>query len=234
MIKHNNDAPEYTGSVLRRTDDKPGLIRRTSGVNLVFIAMTTTFRNNRAMRICRLNLLALLFLVPMALQNPATHAQTAPAPSTANSTDKVLHPTELDALVPPAVFFQGQTATTQKRNSGGVRFAGGSLMFAMKVDTGGYSSSIQERYQTYLITETTLNIDGHKLPPGAYGVGFIGDNKFLVMDLGGHDIFTATSQRDDEMKRPTPLQVLTDPSHGFRLYSGRTFVVFNRSADSVK
>lgn len=183
------------------------------------------------MRICRLNLLALLLLVPMALQNPAVHAQTAPAASTTNSTDILLHPADLETLIPPAVFFQGQTATVQKRNSGGVRFAGGPLMFAMKVDTGGYSSSIQERYQTYLVTEVALDIDGHKLPPGAYGVGSIGD-KFLVMDLGGHDIFTATSQHDNEMKRPTPLQVQADPTHGYRLYSGRTFVVFSRSPDS--
>jgi hypothetical protein len=30
------------------------------------------------------------------------------------------------------------------------------------------------------------------------------------------------------MKRPMPLQVTTDPSGGFRLYSGRRFVQFNK------
>jgi hypothetical protein len=186
------------------------------------------------MRICRLSLLALLWIVPMALPNPMALAQTASNASTTNTTDILLHPADLDALIPPAVYFQGQSATVQKRNSGGVHFAGGPFMFAVKVDTGGYSSSIQERYQTYLITEVALDIDGHKLPAGAYGVGFVGDNKFLVMDLGGHDLFTANSQRDDAMSRPMPLQVQADPAHGYRLYSGRNFVVFNRIADPGK
>jgi hypothetical protein len=182
------------------------------------------------MRICRLSLLALLLIVPMTLQNPTALAQTAPAASTTNSTDTILHPADLDALIPPSVFFRGQTATVQKRNSGGVHFAGGPFMFAVKVDTGGYSTSIQEKYQTYFITETALNIGGHTLPPGAYGVGFIANDKFLVMDLGGNDLFTAASQHDEGMSRPTPLQVQADPTHGYRLYSGRDFIVFNRSA----
>ena len=104
-------------------------------------------------------------------------------------------------------------------------------MFAVKVDTGGYSSSIQEKYQTYFITEVPLDIDGHKLAPGAYGVGFVGD-KFLVMDLGGHDLFTAHAQRDNVIARPTPLQVQADPTHGYRLYTGRDFVVFTRLPDA--
>ncbi len=183
------------------------------------------------MRIHRLCLLALLLIAPMALRNATSLAQTG---SKTPPADTVLHPADLDALVPPSVFFQGITATTQKRNSGGVRFAGGPLMFAMKVDTGGYSSAVQERYQTYLITETALEIDGHKLPAGAYGVGFIANNKFLVMDVGGRDLFTATSHHDDAMARPTPLQVQADPTHGYRLYTGRDFVVFTRIPASAK
>jgi hypothetical protein len=180
------------------------------------------------MRIRRLSLLALLLILLIALQTSTALAQT---PQTA--TDTILHPPDLDALIPPAVFFRGQTATVQKRNSGGVHFAGGPFMFAVKVDTGGYSSSIQEKYQTYFISEVPLDIDGHKLPPGAYGVGFVG-NKFLVMDLGGNELFTATSQRDEAIARPTPLQVQADPAHGYRLYGGRDFVIFARSSGSAK
>ncbi|HEY6376962.1 MAG TPA: hypothetical protein VIX90_15690, partial [Edaphobacter sp.] len=211
----NIDAPEYKGFTSKELS----------------IAIAATFRNNRAMRISRFTMLALLLIAPMALRNSTTLAQTG---SKTPTTDVVLHSADLDALVPPSVFFQGITATTQKRNSGGVRFAGGPLMFAMKVDTGGYSSAVQEKYQTYLITETALDIGGHKLPAGAYGVGFIANNKFLVMDLGGNDIFTVTSQHDDAMTRPTPLQVQADPTHGFRLYTGRDFVAFNRSPASTK
>jgi len=147
----------------------------------------------------------------------------------------VLRAADLETLLPPAVFFNGQSATVQKRNSGGVRFAGGAVMFATKVDTGGYSSSIQERYQAYLVTEVALTIGSNRLPPGAYGVGFINNSKFVVMDVGAHDLFVADSQRDDALPRPTPLQVLADRApQSYRLYGGRTFVVFSRASEPGK
>jgi hypothetical protein len=108
-------------------------------------------------------------------------------------------------------------------------------MFVTKVDTGGYSTSVQERYQSYLINEAPITIAGNRLPPGAYGIGFIGNNKFVVMDIGGHDLFMADSQRDDALPRPTPLQVLADKTpQSYRLYSGRTFVTFSRASDTGK
>jgi hypothetical protein len=96
------------------------------------------------------------------------------------------------------------------------------------VDTSGYSSQVQEKYQAYLITESALNIDGHRLAPGAYGCGFIGGDSFVVMDIGGHDLFTAHSTRDVDLHRPTPLQIVAAPgaSGDFRLYAGRNYVSF--------
>jgi hypothetical protein len=183
------------------------------------------------MQICRSSLFALLLLAPVSWSASSTFAQTA-APNAANT---ILHAADLDSLLPPAVYFKGQSATIQKRNSAGVRFNDGAIMFATKVDTGGYSSSIQERYQAYLITEVSLAIGENRLPPGAYGIGFIGNNKFVVMDLGGHDLFVADSQHDDALPRPNPLQILADPTpQHFRLYSGRAFVVFSRISEPPK
>jgi hypothetical protein len=55
------------------------------------------------------------------------------------------------------------------------------------------------------------------------------------MDIGGHDLFMADSQRDDALPRPTPLQVLADKTpQSYRLYSGRTFVTFSRASDTGK
>ena len=85
-------------------------------------------------------------------QQPAT---TKPA-GQVKPTPGVLHPADLDGLIPPSVFFKGQSATVQLRNSGGVRFADGAIMFVIKVDTGGYSTSIQERYQDYLVSAKFL------------------------------------------------------------------------------
>lgn len=101
-------------------------------------------------------------------------------------------------------------------------------MLATLVDTSGYSTDIQAKYQAYFVTEVPIKIAGESLPAGVYGVGFIADNKFVVTDVGAHDLLTVSSGNDNEIKRPTPLKVTTDPSGGFRLYEGRRFVVFNR------
>ena len=73
-----------------------------------------------------------------------------------------------------------------------------------------------------------VKIGGQSLPAGVYGVGFIGDNKFVVTDIGAHDVFTVSSSTDDEMKRPMPMQVTIDPNGGFRLYAGRRYVTFTK------
>jgi hypothetical protein len=141
--------------------------------------------------------------------------------------DTVLPPAEATKLLPASVFFRGQSATTQLRNSGGVKFADGMYVLSTLVDTSGYSSDVQSKYQAYLITEVPIKIEGHDLPAGIYGVGFIADNKFNVLDVGAHDLFTVTSKTDAELKRPVPLKVTADAG-GFRLYEGRKFVTFAR------
>lgn len=161
-------------------------------------------------------------------------SQTSPVTTaTPDSFPRILNATEAAPFLPPAVFFRGQSASTQTRNSAGVQFSKDALLLATLVDTSGYSSSIQEKYQAYLITEVPVEFDGHRLPPGSYGFGFIAGDNFIVMDIGGHDLFTAKSARDATLRRPTPLQILNSPSspHHFRLYAGRNFVEF-RSAES--
>jgi hypothetical protein len=156
----------------------------------------------------------------------------AQADSTVSSSAAVLTAAETQKIFPPSVFFKGQTAPSQGRNSGGVRLADKRMMLVSLVDNSGYSSQVQERYQAYLITEATLDIDGHKLPPGAYGCGFLSGDKFVVMDIAGSDLFVAHSTNDAEMRRPTPLQVKADSASAdlYRLYAGRNFVAFRIAA----
>jgi hypothetical protein len=140
----------------------------------------------------------------------------------------LLGPADVANILPASVFFRGQSAPVQNRNSGGVRFEDKSLTLVSLVDNSGYSSQIQEKYQAYLITESALDIDGHRLAPGAYGCGFLNDSSFVVMDIGGHDLFTAHAIHDGELHRPTPLQVMAAPNGQgrYRLYAGRNFVNF--------
>jgi hypothetical protein len=133
-------------------------------------------------------------------------------------------------LLPEKVFFRGQIAPVQARNTGGVRYADGFLVFAGLVDSSGYSTGIREKYQAYLINEVPIEIGGQTLKPGAYGIGFLDGGKFVVMDLGANDVLQAASMKDTEMKRPVPLQFVAGSGAGnCRLYHGRDYIEFHRA-----
>ncbi len=145
-----------------------------------------------------------------------------------SAADTVLKSADLAKQFPPSVYYVGQTAPVQMRNTGGVKFADGHYVLAGLVDTSGYSSGVAAKYQGYLIVEVPITIGGQKLPAGAYGFGFLDGGKFLVTDLGGNDVLTASSANDAALTRPRPLQVTTDPAGGFRLYAGKAYVQFSR------
>lgn len=142
--------------------------------------------------------------------------------------DTILKPADTQKLLPASVYYKAQSAPTQLRNSSGIKFSDGYYVLATLVDTSGYSSDIQSKYQAYFITEIPLKFGAQNLPAGIYGVGFIEGNKFVVTDVGAHDIFSIGSETDEAIKRPMPLEILADPSEGFRLYAGRKFVKFAR------
>jgi hypothetical protein len=173
--------------------------------------------------------LALLTLVLFgSIAAPLSVAQGAPAKP---GQETLLKASEITpALFPDKVFFRGKTAASQLRNSGGVRFADGMYFLAALVDNSGYSTAIKEKYQAYILTEVALEIGGTKLPAGAYGIGWLKDGKFVVMDLGAHDIFSVDSKHDDGMKHAVPLQVVAGGSAGsYLLYSGRDSVEVRRA-----
>jgi hypothetical protein len=152
----------------------------------------------------------------------------APGAIAAQSDATVLKPAEMQKLMPATVFYRGQSATTQLRNSGGVKFADGFYVLATLVDTSGYSTDVAAKYQAYFIVEVPIKLGGQNLPAGIYGVGFIADNKFVVTDVGAHDVLSVDSATDAGIKRPMPLQVLADPGGGLRLYAGRRYVTISR------
>jgi hypothetical protein len=158
----------------------------------------------------------------------ATIIAAPPRTTAQQGSGTVLKAADAQKLLPASVYYAGQSATTQLRNSGGVRFADGHYVLATLVDTSGYSTGIAAKYQGYFIAEVPLQLGGQSLPAGVYGIGFIADDKFVVTDVGAHDVLTVSTSNDAAMKRPTPLQVQADPSGGFRLYAGRRYVSFTR------
>jgi hypothetical protein len=156
----------------------------------------------------------------------AAAMMAAPVRSLAQG-DTILKPTDTQKLLPASVYYKAQSAPTQLRNSAGIKFSDGYYLLTTMVDTSGYSSDVASKYQAYFITEVPLKFGSENLPAGVYGVGFVG-GKFVVTDVGAHDVFSAEAGSDDALKRPMPLQIMADPSGGFRLYAGRKFVKFAR------
>jgi hypothetical protein len=181
---------------------------------------------NRSLQALRVTVFSLLiFAVFMAARSASTQAPAAtPAPG-------LLNRTEAAAILPDKVFFHGQSAGVQGRNSGGVRLADGKLILLAIVDTAGYSSAIQQTYQAYLLTEVPLRINDKTLAPGAYGFGFVAKNSMVVMDIGGNELLRAGTVSDAALARPTPLQLVADPAspNRYRLYLGRSYVTLSPS-----
>jgi hypothetical protein len=168
----------------------------------------------------------------------STLASGAQMPVSANSNPaKVLPPGVLDrvqaaAILPQTVYFRGQTASIQGRNSSGIKLPDGRLVLFALVDTAGYASAIQQTYQAYLITEEAVTIGDQTLAAGAYGFGFLADNRMVVMDIGGKEVLHTLTTKDTALGRPNPLQVLADPATSrFRLYLGRSYVTVGPAAD---
>lgn len=169
-----------------------------------------------------------LLLVLLGVAPALCHAQMASAPASVSAASLpagVLHREQAGAILPATVFFKGQTAAIQARNSGGIKFGDGKLLLAGLVDSSGYASSVQEVYQAYLLVETPILFGGQRLPAGAYGFGFLPDSHAVVMDIGGTTLLRVATAHDADLRRPMPLQILDDAAgHGYKLYLGRSYV----------
>jgi hypothetical protein len=137
---------------------------------------------------------------------------------------QILSGDALKKVVPTTYFFAGQSAPVQTRNSVALKTAGGHFVLAGLVDTSGYSTAIQEKYQGFFITESKLTFDGGTLEPGQYGFGFK-DGKFLVMNVAATDLLSVGTKNDDQLKHAVPLKLEKD-GDGYRLYAGKNYVGF--------
>src|SRR5258707_13225028 len=119
---------------------------------------------------------------------------------------QILTGEQVKKLAPNSYYFAGQSAAVQVRNTAGLKNSAGKVVLAGLVDTSGYSTAIQEKYQGFLITETKLSFDGGTLEPGQYGFGFK-DGKFLVMNVASTDLFSAGTKNDDQLKNAVRLKL---------------------------
>jgi len=136
----------------------------------------------------------------------------------------ILAGADLTRVIPTSFYFQGLNAPTQMRNSAAARFGKDRYVISGLVDTSGYSADIRAKYVGFLITDSTVTLNGESLAPGAYGFGFATEGKMTVMDLGGKDLLSVSVTNDKALRRPRPLMMAADPG-GVRLYNGKDYVV---------
>ncbi len=169
---------------------------------------------NKLARIAVFTMVAALSVVQLCAQDAARPSILKPG---------LLSAADVKGISPSTYYYAGHAASVQMRNVVGIRTQDGKNILAGMVDTSGYSTGIQQKYQGFFITEAKIRIEGTELIPGQYGFGFMND-RFVLTNVAAEDILSVSAKMDDQMKRPVPLKV-TDENGGYRLYAGKKFVV---------
>ncbi|MEW5974198.1 MAG: hypothetical protein AB1898_00185 [Acidobacteriota bacterium] len=136
----------------------------------------------------------------------------------------VLSGNDLAKVVPAGFYFEGRSGPTQMRNAGAVRFGANRHLIAALVDTSGYSSDVQAKYEGFLISDSKVKLGDTELSVGAYGFSFTKDGKMNILDLAGSTLHVLSAMRDDAIRTPQPLTVRKEGGE-LRLYRGRSYVV---------
>ena len=164
------------------------------------------------------NLITLLILMlSVAGLSHGIHAQ---------SKYEVLTGDALKRIVPTSFYIAGQSAETQQRNTAAAQIGKDRFIVVGLVDTSGYSTEIQGKYEGFLITDSPVRVGGRLLGTGAYGFGF-SKSGLNIFDLGSRQILTVKVAEDAEMKRPRPLMMSSD-AKGIRLYKGKLYALITK------
>jgi hypothetical protein len=130
--------------------------------------------------------------------------------------------------LPKEFYLEGNAIPTQERNAALLKTpAGARVLFAL-IDTTGYSSQIQQKYEGMLITEGNLSLCGTVVGVGSYGFGYTKlpptsteDGKFFLYNQAGEKVAECATKKDAEIKQPNPLHVMVEKGKPAKLYLGR-------------
>lgn len=173
-----------------------------------------------------------LFIVEVGLALTGDGQQ---APRTIAPDGAVLPAVEVDKFLPGTLFFGGEQLFVESRNSEGIRFPHDLYTLAALLDASGHASDTNTEHLACLLTEVPLDINGHKLRPGVYGINLDGRRRFVMMDIAAHRMFVVSSRRDSGLLRPRPLQILSgSQTRSYRLYLERNYVSISRIDGSAK
>jgi hypothetical protein len=135
---------------------------------------------------------------------------------------------DLKKALPKEFYLEGSAIPTQERNAALLKTpAGARVLFAL-IDTAGYSSQIQQKYEGMMITEGNLSLCGTVVGVGSYGFGYTKppttsteDAKFFLYNQAGEKLAECATKKDTEIKQPNPLHVVVEKEKPAKLYLGR-------------
>ena len=136
-----------------------------------------------------------------------------------------------DSAVPKDFYLEGNAIPTQKRNAALLKTpAGARVVFAL-IDTTGYSSQIQQKYEGMIISESKITLCGMAIGVGSYGFGTTKPAatsaeaaKFFVYNQAGGKVAECALKKDAELQQPVPLQVVVAEGGPAKLYLGKNWL----------
>ena len=130
--------------------------------------------------------------------------------------------------VPGDFYLEGNRIPVEKRNATLLKNAKGARVVVGLIDTSGYSSQIKQKYMGMLITETKISVCGTALGVGSYGFGLDrppatsnADATFKLYNQAGEKVGECAAKRDDSVKQPKPLAVVTAKGEPAKLELGK-------------
>jgi hypothetical protein len=131
-----------------------------------------------------------------------------------------------DSAVVRDFYLEGSAIPTQKRNAVLVTTPTGARVLFALIDTTGYSSQIQQKYEGMIISEGSFTVCGQKLGVGSFGFGHTKppaasdeDMTLTIYDQAGAKVAACSGKKDSSLAQPKPLQVVKgEPA---KLYLGR-------------
>src|ERR1700744_651810 len=116
--------------------------RRALDGTFIFVACSPRRPDKEGLLLPTKFCLSRLLYLALVLSLPGNTSAAADSSSAG-----ILKAPDMANLMPATVFFRGQVASVQARNSGGVKLADGMLVLCALVDTSGYSTAVQQKYQ---------------------------------------------------------------------------------------
>lgn len=129
----------------------------------------------------------------------------------------------VDDAIPTDFYLEGNRIPTQKRNAVLVTTPAGARVVFGLLNTAGYSSHIQQKYEGMIISEANFMVCGQKVGVGSFGFGHTkplatspDDMKLMIYDQAGAKLAECSGKKDSSLQKPSPLQVMNG-----KLYLGR-------------